>query len=43
MYIFDEQEENDISQDNVFQTRPQINKTKENVEKEKEKSIPNVT
>jgi hypothetical protein len=39
MYIFDENEENDISQDNVVQTRAQINKTKDNVEKrEKRKS-----
>jgi hypothetical protein len=43
MYIFDEHEEIDISQDNVVQTRAQVNKfkTKENVEKEKEKMRPN--
>jgi hypothetical protein len=43
MYIFDEHEEIDISQDNVVQTRAQTNKfkTKENVEKEKEKMRPN--
>jgi hypothetical protein len=39
MYIFDENEENDISQDNVVQTRAQTNKSKikENLEKGKEK------
>jgi hypothetical protein len=38
MYIFEEDEENTISQDNVVQTRGQLNKSKpkENVEKEKE-------
>jgi hypothetical protein len=39
MYIFEENEENNISQDNVVQTRAQANKpkTKENLEKGKEK------
>jgi hypothetical protein len=39
MYIFEENEENNISQDNVVQTRAQSNKSKpkENIEKEKEK------
>jgi hypothetical protein len=37
MYIFEENEENNISQDNVVQNREQANKpkTKENLEKEK--------
>jgi ABC-type methionine transport system ATPase subunit len=39
MHIFDEHEKNNISQDNVVQTRAQTNKfkTKEKVEKEKER------
>jgi hypothetical protein len=39
MYIFEENEENNISQDNVVQTRAQANKpkTKDNLEKGKEK------
>jgi hypothetical protein len=39
MYIFEEDEENNISQDNVVQTWTQANKfkPKENIEKEKEK------
>jgi len=39
MYIFEENEENNISQDNVVQTWSQSNKSKpkENIEKQKEK------
>jgi hypothetical protein len=39
MYIFEENEENNISQDNVVQTQAQSNKSKpkENIENEKEK------
>jgi hypothetical protein len=40
MYIFEENEENNITQDNVVQTQGQSNKSKpkENIEKEKNKS-----
>jgi hypothetical protein len=45
LYIFYEHEESDISQENVVQTRAQVNKfkAKENVEKEKEKNKANVS
>jgi hypothetical protein len=44
LYIFYEHEESYISQENVVQTRAQVNrfKTKETVEKEKEKNKTNV-